>query len=58
MKVTYEVAFVAPVFNRDGGFAILLRNLEWPVLHVTLDVRVGEFTTNETLRVEDRVLRV
>ena len=49
---------VALVVNLDDGLAGLLNDLERPVLHVLLNFRVVELATDETLRVEDRVLRV
>ena len=48
----------ASVLDRNGRFAVFLRNFEGPVLHVALDLGVIKLATNETLGVEDRVLRV
>jgi hypothetical protein len=53
-----EVVELSAVLYVDSRLAVLVVNLEWPVLHVLLDVSVLEFTTNETLGVEDSVLRV
>ncbi len=38
----------AEVLNLDLGVAILINDLEWPRLHVLLDGRVIEATTNKT----------
>jgi hypothetical protein len=40
------------------GLGILLDNLEGEELDVILDVLVAPVTTNQTLRVEDGVLRI
>ena len=46
------------MLDLDDRFACLSNNLEWPVLHVALNLGVIELATNETLGVEDGVLRV
>jgi hypothetical protein len=53
-----KVTLLATVLDVDSGPAILVVNLEWPVLHVLLHVSVVELTSDETLGVEDSVLRV
>ena len=42
----------------DDGLASLVDDLEWEVLHVGLDLSIGELAANEALGVEDGVVRV
>ena len=44
--------------NLDNGLGSLLDDLEWPVLHIGLDLSVLKTATNETLGVEDSVVGV
>ena len=46
------------VLNLDVGLATLVDDLEWEVLHICLHLCVVELATNETLCVEDSVVRV
>ena len=43
---TYEVTVLAFVFDGDGGFAVLLRHSEWPVLHVASNVLIIHLASN------------
>ena len=56
--MTYEFPELAAVLDLDVGLPTLAGDLEGPVLHVALDLGVIELATNETLGVEDGVLRV
>ena len=56
--MTYEFPELATVLDLDVGLPTLAGDLERPVLHVALDLGVIELATNETLGVEDGVLRV
>ena len=49
---------LAAVLNLNGGLATLADNLEGEVLDVGLHLGVIEFTTDETLRIEDSVMGV
>ncbi|KAL7278603.1 LOW QUALITY PROTEIN: hypothetical protein ACG7TL_007604 [Trametes sanguinea] len=53
-----EVAELATVLNLDDRLSTLVDDLEGPVLHVALNLRIIELATDETLSVKDRVLRV
>lgn len=53
-----ESTILALVFNDNGGFSVLGGNLEWPVLHVTLDFGIIHLATDETFGVKDSVGRV
>jgi hypothetical protein len=44
--------------NLDDGLATLVDDLEGPVLHIRLDLSVGKTTTDQTLSIEDGVVRV
>ena len=57
-KQTYEFTNVTLVLDLDDRLVTPRDNLERPVLLITLDLRVLEFTSDETFSVEDRVLRV
>ena len=49
---------LAAVLNLNGGLATLADDLEGEVLDVGLHLGVIEFTTDETLRIEDSVVGV
>ena len=53
-----EVLGLALVLDLDDGLAGLVDDLEGEVLHIGLDLLVGELATNQTLGVEDCVLGV
>ena len=55
---THEFAELATVLDLDIGLSGLAGDLEGPVFHVALDFRVIGLATNQTLGVEDGVLRV
>jgi hypothetical protein len=55
---THEFLLLSLEFDLDDWLATLVNDLEWPVLHVSLDLSVGEFSTNETLGIEDGVVWV
>ena len=55
---THEFAELATVLDLDVRLSTLVRDLEWPVLHVALDLGIIELATNETLGVEDGVVGV
>ena len=57
-KETHEFAELATVLDLDVRLSTLVCDLEWPVLHVALDLGIIELATNETLCVEDGVFRV
>lgn len=53
-----ELTLFALVFDGNRGLAVLLGNLEWPVLHVAFDFRFIHLATNETLRIKYGVLGI
>ncbi len=55
---TYEFLVLATVFDLDDGLSSTIDDFEREVLHVSLNLRVGELAANESLRVEDGVVRV
>ncbi len=57
-KCTYELLLLALELDLDDWLAVLVDDLERPVLHVGLDLSVGELSTNETLSIEDGVVWV
>ena len=57
-KPTYEFTDVALVLDLDDRLVTPCDNLERPVLLVTLDLRVLEFTSDETFGVEDGIFGV
>ena len=52
---TYEFPELALMLNLNTRLSTLPRDLERPVLLITLDLGVLEFATNETLGIEDTV---
>jgi hypothetical protein len=57
-SMTHELLGLASVFNLDNGLGCLVNNLEGPVLHVGLDLGVGELSANQSLGVENSVMGV
>jgi hypothetical protein len=55
---THELLLLAAVLDLDIGLALAGQDLEGEVLHVRLHLSVVEATTDETLGVEDGVVRV
>ena len=58
MDDTHKLLELATVLDLDVRLSTLVRDLEWPVLHVALDLGIIELATNETLSIEDGVFRV
>ena len=58
MNATYKLASLAAVLDLHARLPALVDDLEGPVLHVALDFWVVELAADETLGVEDGVLRV
>jgi hypothetical protein len=54
----HKVLLISTVFYTDVGLAVLLDDLEGPVLHVLFDFWVVNLATNETLGVEDSIFRI
>ena len=50
---TYKFLVLATVFDPNVWLATLINDLEWKVLHIGLHFYIGEFTTNETLGIEN-----
>lgn len=57
-RKTYQILVFTLVLDSDNRFTIFAFDLEWPVLHITLNVRIFHLATNQSLRVEDCILRV
>jgi hypothetical protein len=57
-SMTHELLGLASVFNLDNGLSCLVNNLERPVLHVGLDLGIGELSANQSLGVENGVVGV
>ena len=55
---THELPGLALVLNLNGGLIVLLYDLEWPMGLVALDFGIVDFTSNETLSVEDGIFGV
>lgn len=55
---THEFTKLATVLDLNVRFSALVGDLEGPVLLVALDFRIIGLATNQTLGVEDGVLRV
>lgn len=54
----YKITRLSFVLDRNRRFAILLRDLELPVLHIALDFRIINRATNETLRIEYGIIGI
>lgn len=57
-KKTHKLPILILIRDLDGRLLILLDDLEWPVLLITLNLGILDLATNETLGVENGVLRV
>lgn len=57
-KKTYELLLLTLVLDLDDGLATLVNDLERPVLHVGLDLGVGELSSDQSLSVKDGVVGV
>jgi hypothetical protein len=55
---TYKLLLLASVLDLDDGLATLVDDLERPVLHVGLNLGIAELSANQSLGVEDSVVRV
>ena len=55
---TYEFLLLTAVCYADVGLAALVEDSEGEVLNVGLNLSIGELATDETLSVEDGVMRV
>ena len=55
---TYEFLLLTTVLHTDVGLGALVEDGEGEVLDVALHLGVGELATDETLGVEDGVMRV
>lgn len=55
---THKLLVLSSVLDLDDGLSTLVDNLERPVLHVGLNLVVGKLSTNQSLGVEDGVVRV
>jgi hypothetical protein len=53
-----EVTFLRLVLDNDGGFAVLLGDLEGPVPDVALELVVIHLATDEALSVKNGVCRI
>lgn len=49
---------LALVLDLDGRLLVLLDDLEWPMLLITLNIGILDLATNETFGIEDSVFRV
>ena len=58
MKIEEYFLYVLLNFDLNAGLAILVDDLEWEVLHVTLNVSVVKLATDHTFNVEDGPLGV
>jgi len=57
-RKTYQILVFTPVLDSDNRFTVFAFDLEWPVLHITLNLRIFHLATDQTLRVEYCILRV
>ena len=55
---TYELLLLATVLDLDNGLRVLVDDLEGPVLHVGLNLGLGELSANQSLGVENGVVGV
>jgi hypothetical protein len=55
---TYELLLLALVLDLDDGLSTLVDDLVRPVLHVGLNIGIRELSSDESLGVEDGVVRV
>ena len=46
------------MLHRDGRFAILFEDFEWPVFKVLFEIWIVDLATNQAFRVENCVLGV
>ena len=58
LDMTYELFLLSTVFNLNNRFTSFGDNLERPVFHVWLNFGVVEFPTDQTLSIENGVVRV
>lgn len=56
--MTYELLGLSSVLDLDNGLGSLVNDLERPVLHVGLDLGISPLSTNQSLGVENGVVRV
>jgi hypothetical protein len=56
--MTHELLLLALVLHLDDGLSSLVDDLERPVLHVGLDLSVGELASDQSLGVKDGVVGV
>ena len=57
-SATYELLLLSLVLDLDDGLSTLVDDLVRPVLHVGLNISVRELSSDESLGVEDGVVRV
>jgi hypothetical protein len=55
---TNEITGLALVIYVNRRFSVLLQNVEWPMLCVTLHVLVLHFSSNQTLGIENGIFGV
>ena len=55
---THKFLRLATVLNLDHRLSSTVKDSEGEMLHVRLNLRVGELATNKSLRIEDSVPRV
>lgn len=56
--MTYEILWTTLVIDSNVRPRVLLDDLEWPMLHVLLNLRVVDFSSDQPLRVEHGILGV
>lgn len=56
--MTYENLLLTPVLDLDGRLAGTVNDLEGPVLHVGLNLSILKLSANQSLGVENSVVRV
>jgi hypothetical protein len=57
-KAAHELLVLATVLDLNNGLGTLVDDLERPVLHVCLNLGIGELATDQALGVEDGVVGV